>query len=129
MVPMIHCFGKRVTISRYVTVTIRQRQQGKVDMGETEMKKFDDRTYTITNMDVVKPLPVEYPYCALCLNFSWELVERVWWKDIGGKPISCYNRYIPQTGERLCYMRTLARRCIKGVMHVMTVGVSFSVEL
>jgi hypothetical protein len=92
---MIHCFGKRVTISRYVTVTIRQRQQGKVDMGETEMKKFDDRTYTITNMDVVKPLPVEYPYCALCLNFSWELVERVWWKDIGGKPISCYNRYIP----------------------------------
>lgn len=53
----------------------------------------------------LRPLPVAHPYCAICLNFAWEEVERVHHKDITGaakNPISKYNRYIPLG---LCLMR------------------------
>ena len=49
--------------------------------------------------DNIRPLPVEHPYCAICLHFQWEEVKRVYWKDVqettGHKPASCFNRYVP----------------------------------
>lgn len=46
--------------------------------------------------DNLRPLPVDYPYCCICLNFEWSEKGNIYWKDIKDqKPLGCYNRFIP----------------------------------
>jgi hypothetical protein len=62
----------------------------------------------------LRPLPVEHPYCTICINFRWELVAWVHHSEITTlkkMPVSCFNRFVPMgrcgmTGRRVSAFAT-----------------------